>query len=215
MITVYWSDTNLLLQGRELRDYLSLLPASLQQKIQVYRAPADQAARCLGKLMLQDLLRTALNGKAPGLDQLAYTAAGKPYFPGSGIDFSITHSGQLVLCALADQGHVGIDAEQVKPVTIIAFRDYFTEAEWTLLMQELHPDELFYRLWTRKEVVLKAMGAGMLGSLQQIEVLNNPVVVQGKSWQVHPLSIHQDFVAHLATDDPDARLQVTAFKLPE
>lgn len=213
MITVYWADANLLLQDRELRHYLSLLPAGQQQKIQTYRAPADRAVRCLGRLMLQDLLRATINGPAPGLDQLAYTAAGKPYFPGSIIDFSITHSGPLVLCALTEHARIGIDAEQVKPVSVAAFRDYFTEGEWRLLMQTPHPEELFYRLWTRKEAVLKAMGAGMLRSMQQTEVLKDPVVVGGKNWQVHPLSIHQDFMVQLATDDPDAALQVTAFTL--
>src|SRR5260221_8544445 len=40
--------------------------------------------------------------------RLRFTRSGKPFLPGHP-DFSIAHAGDWVLCALAGEGHVGID----------------------------------------------------------------------------------------------------------
>lgn len=74
---------------------------------------------------------------------------GKPFFPGlNGRWFSLSHSGGLALCALSDNGPVGVDVERVRPHRA------------GLPAYALSPGELarfdgswgeFCRLWTLKE----------------------------------------------------------------
>ncbi len=74
---------------------------------------------------------------------------GKPFFPDeAGRWFSLSHSGGLALCALSEDGPVGVDVELIRP------------RRAGLPAYALSPAELarfdgtwedFYRLWTLKE----------------------------------------------------------------
>lgn len=81
---------------------------------------------------------------------------GKPRLAGGGPAFSLTHAGELVGVALHD-GPVGVDVERVRPLTDLA-----AMAAHACAPTEAAPDAAaFFRLWTRKEAVLKATGHGL------------------------------------------------------
>ena len=87
---------------------------------------------------------------------------GKPQLTGHpGIHFNLSHSGPWVLCAV-HHGPVGIDVEEIRPLPMFP-------AEMVMA-----PDELrtfaglarsttvdFFRLWTIKQSLLKAIGCGL------------------------------------------------------
>lgn len=106
--------------------------------------------------------------------QLSSNRHGKLYLPATTkpLTFNISHSGEWWVLALAEKGELGIDIESPcnsqllnEDILPIAQRN-FSFQEYNLLNQL--PDELkqknFYRMWTTKEAVLKAIGVG-LGSL--------------------------------------------------
>ncbi|MGN0342741.1 MAG: 4'-phosphopantetheinyl transferase family protein [Roseburia sp.] len=89
---------------------------------------------------------------------------GKPYLAGEeNLYFNLSHSGNMVMCALSDQ-EVGCDVEQM---------DVFEHelAEYVMTEQELSriycrdgdtgQREMFFRLWTLKESYMKATGFGI------------------------------------------------------
>jgi 4'-phosphopantetheinyl transferase len=75
---------------------------------------------------------------------------------------SISHSGKLVACAVTRRGPLGIDVELHKPgrrFAALAERS-FGEAEQTAVARDGAPG--FYRIWTLREAMAKALGSGLV-----------------------------------------------------
>ncbi|MDL2269388.1 4'-phosphopantetheinyl transferase superfamily protein [Desulfosarcina sp. OttesenSCG-928-A07] len=96
------------------------------------------------------------------LDQIIFPkdADGAP-LPMSGIYWSLSHKPEVV-GGVAATAPVGIDLETVRPVHSGLFSKIADEAEWALF-----PDGKtqmnFFRVWTAKEAVIKAVGVGFAG----------------------------------------------------
>lgn len=119
------------------------------------RNPRAKLESLLGVALLVDCARAA--GKLPpGPGDLETTAIGKPRWKG-GPDFSISHAGGRVACALvAGEGCVGLDIEPCDAVSAEDLRLVATAAEFEQFGAEgLGPADL----WTAKEAVIKAAGA--------------------------------------------------------
>ena len=94
----------------------------------------------------------------PPLGLLQWTNRGKPNFP-NGPDFSITHSGGFAACAVAPKGMpIGIDMEPVNRARAVAVRLVAGKDERMALD---NGTVTATELWTAKEAVLKAAGAGL------------------------------------------------------
>ena len=80
------------------------------------------------------------------------------------IDFSVSHSGGHALIAVVEEGRVGIDVEDRSTTRDIdgAASLTFTPAEQAELaaMSGARKTEFFYRIWTMKEALIKALGVG-------------------------------------------------------
>ncbi|HLQ13680.1 MAG TPA: hypothetical protein VK130_10630 [Steroidobacteraceae bacterium] len=125
------------------------------------RIPLD--ARCQSQtylgLALACRLLSDVSGRQVGPSLLRFARTGKPYAPG-GPEFSITHTGEWVLCALAAQGEVGIDAEEKGAAQLSEGR---------------------LAIWTAKEATIKAAGA-TLAELEQVQLRGRGVRFRGRSW---------------------------------
>jgi len=126
------------------------------------RAPMD-ALRCLAA---EALLRHAL-GEGFGLQAedlaLAEDPGGKPRLRcHPGIHFNLSHSGPWVACAV-HRGPVGLDVEEVRDRNPLPAERVLAPAELRRFAQLRPPAAraFFYRLWTLKESLLKAMGSGL------------------------------------------------------
>jgi phosphopantetheinyl transferase len=115
------------------------------------------------------LLRFALERKTgrPALThQLRAGPNGKPECI-DGPPFSVSHSGRLVVCALAPRGRIGVDVElprRPRDVGSIAAR-YFSPHESRWVGTE---PRRFFMLWVLKEAYLKALGVGLAGGLDAL-----------------------------------------------
>lgn len=111
-------------------------------------------------------------GREPARLVFAPGPHGKPALadqPPEGVRFSVSHSGDLALIALAAGSDVGIDVERIeRRVEFRALaRENFSPEE-ALAVEALPEEEgriVFFRLWTIKEAYLKATGAGITGGL--------------------------------------------------
>ena len=99
----------------------------------------------------------------------------KPFVEGGGIHFSVSHSKGTVLIAFSTVGEVGVDVEAIDhdehDVEIASA--YFTRSEGEFVVAaggEAARADRFAWLWTRKEAVLKATGAGIAGGLNSFDV---------------------------------------------
>jgi 4'-phosphopantetheinyl transferase len=94
-------------------------------------------------------------------------AHGRPRVVGHGLEVSVSHSGALVVIAATSAGRVGVDVERVRPIDHVSLSDEICRPG------EARPDlepASFYKLWTRKESVLKATGAGLRLSMAEVGV---------------------------------------------
>lgn len=117
------------------------------------------AKKCPTRDFLARVLK-AEYGISP-LPELARTELGKPYFPAlPQIQFSISHSKTLILCALSNRP-VGVDIEDIRPRRDSLPAYALTEPEFARY-QSLGGDwSAFYTLWTRKEAWCKYTGQGL------------------------------------------------------
>jgi 4'-phosphopantetheinyl transferase len=149
-------------------------------------------------------------GRAPGSLRFEYGPVGKPSLAGHDtLRFNVSHSDRYALLALADQAEVGVDIEQIRPLSdmnALAER-VFSHGERAALAQVPgdRQADAFFAGWTRKEAYIKARGDG-IGMLDAIEVTLSPgepprlVRVTGQPdeperWSIQSLSTVSGFAA--------------------
>ncbi len=136
-------------------------------------------------ILSRGFLRAALGAsleRAPVEITLNLGKHGKPFFlepdDAALLDFNVTHSGDLWLCALTATGPVGIDIETPRDETDwnALVERYFSEAEGQAFaaLPENRKKEAFFRTWVTKEAFLKARGSGLTTPLRDFDVEVNP-----------------------------------------
>lgn len=127
--------------------------------VHLYLLHSSAVSRGKHTALGQRLLLFALSehGFAFTNDDIHTGEFGKPYIPGAP-EFSISHSGKTVACALSDSGPVGVDVETVAQTRDGVAGRFFTPAECRMAKSGLPFD--FYEIWTKKESFLKMLGTG-------------------------------------------------------
>ena len=103
---------------------------------------------------------------------LSATQKGKPYFPFyPSLDFSISHSGALWVCAVSF-GAVGIDIQRQEPLREgrIAQRFFSCEEQE---FAEFHGSDGFFQIWAAKEAYTKYLGLGLTHPFSSFSTVNN------------------------------------------
>ncbi len=194
MIACYHTEILQSWTGNELKKRLSLLPDAIQNSIMKKRNHLDVQLSVSGYLLLNDLIQHF--GFDLKLTDLLYGKYQRPYF-NSDFDFNISHSGKRVICCGTMQGEVGIDIELMKPVSI-NYDDYFTPTEHANIRAAQNTDAEFFKYWTRKEAVLKAVGTGVYTPLLDIDVSADEVNYQGETYFLSAIDIDADYKGSLA-----------------
>jgi phosphopantetheinyl transferase len=158
-----------------------------------------------GRALLRHALARHTGARAETFE-IRVTADGKPECAG-GPAISVSHSGDLVCCAIAERGSIGVDVEVGRrrtAVTAIADR-YFTAAEARWL--EAEPEQRFRMLWVLKEAYLKALGVGLAGGIGTLECRIAPPVIEARVTRGGPeprLALWSGADCHLAVATVDA-----------
>jgi len=130
-----------------------------------------QAARTALRLLLSRELDVA-----PVNVPIAVDAGGRPFLEGDfGLIFSLSHSGSHVALAIGSgMNSLGVDFEEARsgvPALRLAER-FFDPAGARAVRDaaELERIPVFFRLWTAREAVLKALGTGLRTPLREVTV---------------------------------------------
>lgn len=137
---------------------------------------------------------------------------GKPYLLDYPLHFNLSHSGDTLLIAVADFSNIGIDIEtssQRDSLDGLAQRCFSSREyqAWRGMTTE-EQREVFYRLWTKKEAFVKAVGRGIALGMELCEfeaddhgqLLAIPVEYGSvAAWKVHQLECGADYCAALVT----------------
>lgn len=180
-----------------------------------YRSDADRRRFLCGRAAARRLIR-----ERNGLERALFvrTGAGKPVLsPPAGIDFSISHSGDFVVVALAAGGRVGVDIErgrEGREVRRLAAR-WFSAEEAAQV--EADP-AAFLDLWARKEAFVKALGEGVAAGLSTFTLrLRRPGVydVSGAAgaWTVRDIHVASGYACAVAADRAEFEVDAGPLRL--
>ena len=167
----------------------SALSAEEQAHLQPRRLPAAQRNMALSRGCLRYLL-SHYTGQAPSSLRFAYGPRGKPELASShhgpasayqGLAFNLSHSGARLLIGVGAASAVkaiGVDLEELRDLKQLSglCRRCLTPAEAATVLALDHPqaDHRFLRYWTGKEACLKALGLGIVDSMQSLELTLAP-----------------------------------------
>lgn len=176
---------------RLLKEYFSLLDQVAKDRTLRCRRWQDAQLTLLGRLLIIKGLE--ISGLKVGLDNLLYSPFGKPYFDMSNcVFFNVSHSEEIVVCAYCKHD-VGIDIEYRKAINIEDFRFQMSPNEWQRVQNSGDKITSFYKYWTEKEAVIKAVGMGLSIPLTSFEVVEGYTQLENRKFFVHNLHIKDGY----------------------
>jgi 4'-phosphopantetheinyl transferase len=174
----------------------------------------------VARAVLRDVLGAYL-ATAPRAVRFVYGPRDKPALAppldATGVQFNVSHSGEIALYALTLHRQIGVDVEQVRTLTdldALAKRN-FSRAECGALFAlppAQHPPA-FFACWTGKEAYVKALGDGLSHPLDAFTVsfaAGEParvVEIAGDAaaaarWTLAAIDVGVGYAAAVAVDGP-------------
>lgn len=194
------------LDTRDLQPLASLLSEEERDRAERFHRAADRERFVAAHAGLRMILGEQL-GRAPADLDFA-SEAGKPRLRGSNLRFSLSHSGDYALVAVARDLEVGVDLERVPgelDVYALAAR-FYSPAEACRLASRPADQQgrAFIEMWVQKEALLKAHGLG----IEQLAA-----AVPGGPFTVHKLSAPDGYAAALALDSATCDIRMRKFEI--
>ncbi len=199
-MTVYAYDCRLV-NERLYRAFLDRVSPERRAKAKNFYRREDAVRTVVGEAMVRHLFGALYPARAFALSKNAY---GKPYVQGfPDFHFNVSHSGDFVVCAVAD-GEVGVDVEHIRQADMALAERFFSRPEVEHLRGIPAGEQArwFYMIWTAKESYIKCVGEGLSIPLDSFWVLDGRVVRDGVPTRFcvnhlfldnrHPLAVCQD-----------------------
>lgn len=157
------------------QDLLPLLSEDEIRRAKRLKFPLHQQRFIIARGLLRKILSLYLNLPAKDI-RFFYGEHGKPYVSNTELQFNVSHSHDMAVYALTSHQEIGVDIEKIKPEfkNSIAKR-FFSKQEYDDLMDTPETERIksFYRIWARKEAIIKLMGQGLYVPLKNFSVSFN------------------------------------------
>jgi 4'-phosphopantetheinyl transferase len=129
-----------------------------------------------------------------------------------GLHFNLSDTDGLALVAVSAEGPLGVDVECARSSPrILEVAERFFSSREVAALSALEPAErpaAFYRIWTRKEAFIKALGTGLSRGLETFDVslepgagarllATRPDAAEAARWQLYDLDAGPDHAAAL------------------
>jgi 4'-phosphopantetheinyl transferase len=154
-----------------------ILAADEQARAARFVFERDRTRYAAGRAVLRIILGHYLERPPAGI-AFRYEPNGKPALDGTDLSFNISHSDGEALFALTRGRRIGVDIERIRELAEMELlaRRIFSPAERDLFGKRSADlrSETFFEGWTRKEALVKAVGAGLSMDLTGLEVLSDP-----------------------------------------
>ncbi|WP_025742938.1 4'-phosphopantetheinyl transferase family protein [Aquimarina pacifica] len=182
-----------------INEFLRNYSDGFQDKVMKYRDWKDAQLSLLGRILLEHGVKE--QNKVSYKHEIKYTTFNKPYFEDETIKFNISHSGNIVVCAITKNSEIGIDIEVIKDIDINDFRCQMTNFEWRRLVDSANLRESFFDYWTQKEAVIKTDGRGLSIPLKSFEVINGQTNINKSCFSLKEIKLDHNYKCHLAIKD--------------
>jgi len=208
MVHIYYTVFESTIPENHWNALVQQMPTSIQQRLLRYRKQENQYQLLLGRLLLKKILFD-LGFMDFRLSDLQYTEHQKPVWK-KPIEFSIAHSGKVVICAVSTHGVIGIDVERIQNLAIEDFHHVFNSKDYQELELSTDTMKTFFKLWTIKEAVSKADGRGLGMDVQHIYINEQIAQHQQDKWYYRQLLLAEGFQCHYVSKQ--AKMDSTVLK---
>ncbi len=197
MIYIYYSYLSEENHERLLKNDLPKFPGDYQEKIKRYRRWQDAQLSLLGRILLfkgvEEIYKENPHDKV-----IKHTKYNKPYFDDDLIRFNISHSGEIVVCALSDEHEIGIDIEIITDIGADDFKSQMTENEWSNIISSGNKKDSFFDYWTQKEAVIKAHGQGLTIPLKSFEISDHTTKINEEKYCLKEMKIDEKYKCYIS-----------------
>lgn len=150
----------------ELEKAIKKVSKKRRKKVSKYRFLKDKKLSCGAQLLLNKMLSEE-DISSPEYDEDYYH---KPYIINHDIEFNISHSKEIVACALSNK-NVGIDIEYVdKNIDLNIAKHYFYDEEYEKITKSSDKEDEFFKYWVLKESFMKYTSLGFNLELNEFNI---------------------------------------------
>lgn len=149
--------------------YEQYLDSARREKTGRLKNTADKV-RSLTAGLLSRYLISEVSGRDFYSIEFSAGEHGKPAAVGIPIEFSLSHSGECVLCAVSGSP-VGADIERIRTANKRLSERFFHPEE----RETVNSDRDFFRVWTGKEAYLKMTGEGISRRLSDFSIFSEEI----------------------------------------
>ena len=184
------------LTAADYEKWYALMSKDKQVRVDRFRFENDRKRTVAGEMLARKAIAEWCGISAESI-VFEKTKTGKPYAIDLSVEFNISHSGDMVVCAVDDKP-VGIDIEKIRPIDLTVAKRICTDEELLYLFGHTPTEQDFtyttdakmltrlFELWTSKEAYGKCTGAGISKIRKQV-----CASVQFNLWEEYIVSIYQ------------------------
>jgi len=123
-----------------------------------YRVIGPREGHAAGRALLKEMVEGITHAPMP---EIRIAHRGKPYFPNSGLHFSLSHTKSHVFCALSNRP-IGIDAEELdRDIPLKLAGKILSPGELTQYEAAEDKRLALLTFWVLKEAQAKCLGTGL------------------------------------------------------
>ena len=160
------------LSQEEYEKWYSLMSVEKKQRVDRFRFADDKKRTVAGEMLARKAIAVGCHVSEEEI-QFGLSKYGKPFVIDLDAEFNISHSGDMVVCAVDSQS-VGIDIEQIRPIDFDVIKRICTEEEMVYILGDNLRNDIFckitdylaltrfFEVWTLKEAYGKLMGTGIM-----------------------------------------------------
>jgi len=176
------------------------------EKINNYTKWQDVQLTIVGRF----LLRSALSFYGYDVKNLVfeYTKLGKPYIVNQPIYYNISHSGEIVVCAIS-YGKIGIDIEKFNHIDIDHFKSFFSLNEFDKIRFSNNKLLAFYNYWTKFESLIKTCEEKFQNN--EFIIDNNLALLRGKVYHYKQLNLVENYICTICSEKEIDEIEIIPF----
>lgn len=206
--------------------YSTILTDTERNRAAAFLSDSKRREFTITRATLRTILARTLD-EQPSRINIVHQVQGKPCLAGNdSVCFSVSHSYDCAVIAVGRDRDIGIDVEKIRDDIEheqLAKR-FFSQAEYGALQHCSESNRLraFFAVWTRKEAVVKAQGAGIALGLKQFDVSIDPDTAPSviatrwqqsgiPAWTLFNLDVGPDYAACIAVSGGKTRINLREF----
>lgn len=165
------------MSDEQFKFFFERMPSYRQKKAMRY-VKAEDRKLCAAAFALLDYA-LILKGYKVGEYELIENEKGKPYLKNLPLKFSLSHTSDVVACAV-DENEIGVDVQKKVDKYESAVRRFYCGNEKKLVIASQNPVEAFAKIWTLKESYAKCIGTGLSTVLAEYDFSSVALIGAGK-----------------------------------